>query len=119
MLASSVAGTTTFDLSAGNVLSLAPSSSDWIVAGSSLAGVSGGTVMLAGATGLTVSGGQTLNLGAVNGCTLAISPALVFSNSGTISVGVGDVSLQPGNLSLVGTFERCRRRHVEHWRRGD
>jgi len=100
VLASSVAGVTTFDLSAGNVLSLAPSSSDWIVAGSSLAGVSGGTVMLAGATGLTVSGGQTLNLGAVNGCTLAVISALnVTAGTSTLNV-IGPVSFT--NFSLAG-----------------
>ena len=100
MLASNVAGVTTFDLSAGNVLSLAPSSSDWIVAGSSLAGVSGGTVMLAGATGLTVSGGQTLNLGAVNGCTLAVISALnVTAGTSTLNV-IGPVSFT--NFSLAG-----------------
>jgi autotransporter-associated beta strand protein len=94
---------TTFDAIAGNPITLA-GTNDSIVAGSTLSGVgvAGGSVTLAGAGTLPIQPGQTLNLGDVNGYTLTIDPGLSFSNSGTINVPAGSVSLQASNLPYAG-----------------
>ena len=99
---------TTFNIdTSGNLLTLA-GSNDSIIAGSTTNGVAGaggvanGAVTLAGSSMVSIPSTLTLNLGAVNGYTLAISPSLVFSNSGTITVPAGSVVLQNSNLAYSG-----------------
>ena len=103
VLASTSTAPMTFDMAAGNTVTLA-GSNDSIIAGSTLAGmgVAGGAITLTGSNTLSIPAGMTLTLGAVNGYTLGISPSLAFSNSGTISGGAGSVSLQAGNLAFTG-----------------
>ncbi len=55
---------------------------------------------MAGSNTFAVAAGQTLNLGAANFYTLNIG--LAFSNSGTISVPMGSVSLAASNLTYAG-----------------
>ncbi len=100
-LAASSAAPITFDLVSGNALTLA-GSNDSIIAGSTLAGVGSGTITLAGSNTFPIAAGNTLNLGAVNGYTLIVGPGLAFSNSGTINVPAGAVTLQASNLSYSG-----------------
>ena len=97
----------TFDVNQGNAITLAGGGGT-ILAGNptangNTAGVNGGSFTLAGTNGgLTIPSGATLNLGAVNGYTLAIAPALQLSNSGTISAVAGSFSLPAGNLAYSG-----------------
>ena len=99
LLTSVSTASTTFDLVSGNAVTLAANSNDSIIAGSALAGVANAAISLAGSNNYPIAAGQTLNLGATNGCTLTVSPGLVFSNSGTLSFGPGSVSLQQGSLT--------------------
>ena len=99
---------TVFDMVSGNAVTLA-GSKDSIIAAADPTGtfsVSSGTIDLAGAGGpVSIASGQTLSLGMSNGYTLLIDPALQLSNSGTISAGLGNVSLSPGNLTTsAGTL---------------
>ncbi len=98
-LAGTSTAAATFDPVAGNPVTLTPGTTDSIIAGSTVAGVAGGTVILGG-SGLAVPAGTQLNLGYVNGYTLTVNT--VFSNSGTIAAATGNnVSLQQSNLSAA------------------
>ncbi len=101
VLANTSTAGSTFDAITNNPLALA-GSNDSIIAGSLLAGVANGSVTLGGTGTLPVAAGQTLNLGATNGYTLAIGAALQFANSGTISAGPGSVTLYAANLNGSG-----------------
>ncbi len=109
LAATSSAGQTFAVDSTGNVLTMAGSSNDTIAAGTAAPttlgpaqaatpAVSSGTVTLSGA-GLSVPAGTTLNLAAINGYTLAVSPTLSLATSGTISAGPGSVTLLASNFS--------------------
>ena len=99
---------TVFDMVSGNAITLAGSGGSIIAAAdpTGTVSVSGGTIDLAGAGGkFPIASGQTLSLGMSNGYTLLIDPGLQFSNSGTISAGLGNVSLSPDNLTTsAGTL---------------
>ncbi len=98
--------TLTFDLVSGNAVTLAGSGGSIIAGmGSAASGaVANGTVTLAGSSAFLIGAGQTLSLGSSNGYVLNIDPGLAFSNSGTLSIGPGSVTLQASNLALAGTL---------------
>ena len=97
----------TFDVNQGNAITLTGGGGS-ILAGNptvngNTTGVNGGSITLVGSNGgLAVPSGATLNMGVLNGYTLAVGPSLQLSNSGTISVGPGGFSLQAGNVAYSG-----------------
>ena len=103
ILANTSTTTTIFDAIGGNPITLAAGTNDSIIAGSTVAGVPGGSVTLGGAGTLAIPSGVTLNLGYANGYSLGFGGAFQLGNSGAISAAAGsNVVLPAANLSYAG-----------------
>ena len=114
LAATTSSGAATFNMVSGNALSLS-GTLDTILAAAGPGGapaVSNGTIILAGSSPIAILANQTLSLGVSNGYTLNVGT--VFSNSGTIVAGVGNVSLAGSSLTIsTGTLGGFERRHAD------
>ena len=95
----STSAAATFDMVSGNAVTLS-GTLDTILAAAGPGGapaVANGTIVLAGCSPIAIAANQTLSLGVSNGYTMNVGT--VFSNSGSIVAGLGNISLAGSNLS--------------------